>query len=87
LKYAPQLVLTLLAFYGTGRALRRGNRKALLFVAVLLFYPLVHYVTHTFLGFVYQYPIQPEMLALATSVVIRENTTKPLEAREATEHL
>jgi len=87
LKYVPQLVLTLLAFYGTGRALRRGNRKALLFVAVLLFYPLVHYVTHTFLGFVYQYPIQPEMLALATSVVIRENTTKPLEAREATEHL
>jgi hypothetical protein len=73
LKYLPSLTFSLLAFYGTGRALRRRNRKALLFVAVLLFYPLVHYITHTWGGFAYQYQIQPEMLALAMSVVIREH--------------
>ena len=83
-KYLPPLVFSLLAFYGTGRALRHGNRKALLFVAVLFFCPLVHYITHTFGSFSYQYPIQPEMLALAASVVIREKMTKPCEAREGT---
>jgi len=84
LKYLAQLALSLLAFYGMGCALRRGNRKALLFVSVLFFYPLVYYITHTFFGFTYQYPIQPEMLALAISVFIREDATKPLEARDAT---
>jgi Dolichyl-phosphate-mannose-protein mannosyltransferase len=80
-KYLPQLAFSLLAFCGMGRALIRGNRKALLFVAVLFFYPLVYYITHTFYGFTYQYPIQPEMLALAISVVIRENTTQPIEGQ------
>ncbi len=73
LKYLPPLVFSLLAFYGMGLALMHGNQKALLFAAVLLFYPLVYYITHTFSGFNYQYAIQPEMLALATSVIIREN--------------
>jgi hypothetical protein len=41
-----------------------------LFVAVLLFYPLIYYVTHTFEGFTYQYPMHPEMLALAASAVV-----------------
>jgi 4-amino-4-deoxy-L-arabinose transferase-like glycosyltransferase len=80
-KYLPQLVFSLLAFYGMYRALRRGNQNALLFVAVLFFYPLVYYITHTFYGFTYQYPIQPEMLALAFSVVIPENITTPLEVQ------
>jgi len=69
LKYLPQLTFSLLALYGAGRALRHGNQKALLFVAVLLFYPLVYYVTHTFTNFMYMYPIHPEMLALATAAV------------------
>lgn len=72
LKYLPPLLLSLLAWYGTGRALKHGNRKALLFVAVLFFCPLVHYITHTFYAFAYQYPIQPEMLALAASVIPRK---------------
>jgi hypothetical protein len=67
LKYLPQLTFSLLAFYGAGRSLRLGNRKALLFIAVLAFYPLVYYITHTFQNFIYMYPIQPEMLALATA--------------------
>jgi 4-amino-4-deoxy-L-arabinose transferase-like glycosyltransferase len=73
LKYAPPLVFSLFAFFGAGQALKHGNREALLFTAVLLFYPLVYYVTHTFVGFSYQYAIQPEMLALSASVVSREN--------------
>jgi len=83
LKYLPQLTFSLLAFYGAGRALKRANRKAQLFVAVLLFYPLVYYITHTFYGFTYQYPIQPEMLALGASVVIRSRICKPFEGSEA----
>jgi len=74
------LTFSVLALYGAGRSLRHKNGDPLLFVAVLFFYPLVYYVTHTFAGSFYQYPIHPEMLALATSVVIRRNTLKPLEA-------
>lgn len=82
LKYLPQLTFSLFAFYGAGRALKRANRKAQLFVVVLLFYPLVYYITHTFYGFTYQYPIQPEMLALGASVVIRSRIGKPFEGSE-----
>jgi 4-amino-4-deoxy-L-arabinose transferase-like glycosyltransferase len=67
LKYAPPLVFSFLAFYGVANVFKLRNHKALLLVAVLIFYPLVYYVTHTFTGFAYQYPIQPEMLALAAS--------------------
>lgn len=72
-KYLPALTFSVLAFYGAVRALRRKNGNALLFVAVLFLYPLIYYVTTTNSGFIYQYPIQPEMMALATSVVIREH--------------
>ena len=64
LKYLPQLTFSLLTLYGAFRVLRQGNKKSLLFVAVLLFYPLIYYVTHTFTSYLYIYPIQPEMLAL-----------------------
>jgi hypothetical protein len=82
LKYLPQLMFSLLALYGTGRALRRGNQKALLFVAVLFFYPLVYYVTHISSGFMYQYPIQPEMLALGTAAVLRDEQGNHIERPE-----
>jgi hypothetical protein len=82
--YLPLLAFSGLAFYGAGRALRRKNRDAVLFLAVLFFYPLIYYVTHTFDSFFYQYPIHPVMLALATSAAIREQSLKRLEAREAT---
>jgi len=82
-KYLPQLLFSLLAFFGAGRALWSNNGKASLFVGVLVFYPLIYYVTHTFDGFSYQYPIHPEMLALATSAMIRENPTMPLGTKQA----
>ena len=68
LKNLPLSAFSLLAFCGAVRAVRTGNRGALLFLSVLLLYPTVYYVTQTFsLG--YMYPIHPEMLALATSIV------------------
>ncbi len=73
LKYSPSFVFSVLAFWGAARAAKSGKREVLLFVAVLFFYPLVHYITHTFYAFMYQYPIQPEMLALAISVVTLKN--------------
>lgn len=66
-KYAPPLLLTVLAFWGGVEALRRRNRAALLLFAVLIFYPVVYYISHTFFGFFYQYTIQAEMLGLAAS--------------------
>jgi hypothetical protein len=76
-KYLPQLMFSILAFIGVGRAVRANNRSAFLFVGVLFFYPLIYYVTHTFQGFMYQYPMHPEMLALATSAVFKGNATAP----------
>jgi 4-amino-4-deoxy-L-arabinose transferase-like glycosyltransferase len=67
LKYLPALVFCLLTLYGAISALRNGNRKAQLLIAVLVFFPLVHYITHTSNALCYQYPIQPEMIALAVS--------------------
>lgn len=82
-KYLPQLIFAVLAFYGIGLTLWHRNGNALLFVAVLFFYPLIYYITQTFNGFFYQYPIHPEMLAFAVSGIVREDITKPLEARQA----
>jgi hypothetical protein len=70
LKNSPLAVFSVVAFCGVIRAVRVKNQGAWLFTAVLLLYPAVYYVTQTFsLG--YMYPIHPEMLALATSVVFR----------------
>ena len=81
LKYLPPLVFTLLAFGGGILALRRGHRMAPLFLSVLIFYPLVYYISHTFFGFFYQYAIQPEMFGLAGYAVsmlpIRLNRWRP----------
>ena len=74
-KYVPLSTFSILALWGVARALWRKNQKAELFVAVLLFYPLIYYVTHTFFGLLYQYPIQPEMLALAIAGLIRNEPT------------
>jgi len=80
LKHLPLMTLSFLALFGAGRALWNGNKKALLFAAVLFFYPLIFYITHLGWGFQYQYAIEPVMLALAISVFIREGTTKSLRA-------
>jgi 4-amino-4-deoxy-L-arabinose transferase-like glycosyltransferase len=75
LKYVPALVFVLLAFYGAIRAVQSGNRSSHLLFAVLIFYPLVHYLTHTSNCLAYQYPIQAEMLLLAMSALFFRMTT------------
>jgi hypothetical protein len=50
-----------------------------LFVGVMVLYPLIHYVTHTSESLMYQYPMQPEMLALATSALFKRSTNSALE--------
>lgn len=67
LKYLPALAICLLTLYGAISALRNDNRRAQLLIAVLVFFPLVYYITHTSNDLGYQYPIQPEMIALAVS--------------------
>jgi hypothetical protein len=76
LKYLPQLLFSVLALFGAIRTLLRRNREAILFVSVLSLYPLIYYVTHTGSGFFYQYPIHPEMLALAASALIRDSAVR-----------
>jgi hypothetical protein len=78
-KYLPQLMFSMFAFVGAGRAVRADNRKAFLFVGVMVLYPLIHYVTHTSESLMYQYPMQPEMLALATSALFKRSTNSALE--------
>jgi hypothetical protein len=73
LKYLPQLAFSLLALLGAASVVRQKNAPGLLFVSVLIFYPLIYYVTHTAGGFFYQYSIHPEMLALAVSWSLRKN--------------
>lgn len=68
LKNVPLTVFSALAFCGAVGSWQRRNRNELLFAVVLLFYPTVFYLTHIY-SLSYMYPIQPEMMALATSAV------------------
>jgi hypothetical protein len=45
----------------------------------MVLYPLIHYLTHTAESLMYQYPMQPEMLALAASAVFKRSTNPALE--------
>jgi len=73
LKYLPQLIFSVLAFGGAILTVCQRNHEGWLFVAVLVLYPLNYYLTHAFKGFFYQYPMYPEMLALATAAIVRED--------------
>lgn len=81
LKYLPALAFCLLTLYGTVSALRNGNRKAQLLIAVLIFFPLVYYITHTTNDLGYLYPIQPEMIALAASPFVNLKSKRGNETR------
>lgn len=85
LKYLPQLTFSLLAFVGATLTLLQTNHKGWLFAAVLVLYPLIYYLTHTFEGFFYQYPIHPEMLALATAAIVRRDGQVDSELISTTE--
>jgi hypothetical protein len=86
LKYLPLLTFCSFTLYGAIIALRNGNRKADLLIAVLVFFPLVYYLTHTTNDLGYQYPIQPEMIALAASVFVSLKAKKGNEPTSVLSH-
>jgi hypothetical protein len=59
-------LLLLVSVGGIVQAWRRGKRR-LGFASVMLFYPLIYYITYTFAR--YCYPIEPLMYALGGYVV------------------
>jgi hypothetical protein len=82
LKYLPAFAFCLLTLYGAISALRNGNRKAQLLIAVLVFFPLVYYITHTGNDLGYQYPIQPEMIALAARPLVKLVDSSRISVRD-----
>jgi hypothetical protein len=57
------LSISLLNFTGLGLAIWERKREALPFLVVMVFYPLVYYVTYVFPK--YRHPIEPLMFVLA----------------------
>jgi hypothetical protein len=60
--------VSLLAWIGLIRALFRDFVRAAPYVIVMLGFPLVYYITHTFST--YRHPIEPIMLVLASSFLM-----------------
>lgn len=65
---SPWLWISGLAWIGMLVALRNKGAAAVPYLTVLLIFPLVYYVTHTFPT--YRYPIEPTMLMLASYAVV-----------------
>jgi len=61
-------VVSGLAWIGVCIALRRKPMTALPYLAILLIFPIVYYVTHTFPS--YRHPMEPTMLILAVYVTV-----------------
>jgi hypothetical protein len=57
------LPLSLMAWLGAAVALSRKGRGGVPYVVILLVFPLVYYITHTFNS--YRHPTEPAMLLLA----------------------
>lgn len=75
--------ISLLAWIGAFLALRHQAAAAVPYLTVLLIFPLVYYVTHTFPT--YRFPIEPTMLILASyaTVCLAELVFGKLVARRA----
>jgi 4-amino-4-deoxy-L-arabinose transferase-like glycosyltransferase len=67
-KPSPWWLISVLAWVGGFLALCRKGLVALPFLAVLLIFPIVYYVTHSFPT--YRFPIEPLMLILAAYTVV-----------------
>jgi len=65
---SPWWLISALAWIGVFLALRSKRPAALPFLAVLLIFPIVYYVTHSFPT--YRFPIEPLMLILAAYTVV-----------------
>ena len=58
----PSFILSLLSFFGTFHAIRK-SRNGVALMMVLIFYPMIYYVSYTFSR--YRHPIEPIMYVLA----------------------
>jgi 4-amino-4-deoxy-L-arabinose transferase-like glycosyltransferase len=67
------LAISVLSFWGLGRALRQKRPGAWLFAGLLIFYPAVYYFVYP--GARYRHPMEPEMLILI--VFLLSQTGKP----------
>jgi 4-amino-4-deoxy-L-arabinose transferase-like glycosyltransferase len=65
---SPWWLITTLAWIGGFLALYKKKPAAIPFLAVLLIFPIVYYVTHSFPT--YRFPIEPLMLILAAYTVV-----------------
>ena len=63
------LLISLLTFTGLGLAIQERKHEALLFLAVMVFYPLVYCVTYVFPK--YRHPIEPLMFVLVAYAFVR----------------
>ena len=65
---SPWPLVSALAWIGVFMALYRKGTAAVPYLAVLLIFPIVYYVTHSFPT--YRFPIEPLMLILAAYAVV-----------------
>jgi hypothetical protein len=74
--------VSLLACMGLCLALKRKGLDAMPYAIVLVMFPLVYYITHTFPT--YRFPMEPEMLILASyaTVSLAEKIGKPTASRQ-----
>ncbi len=61
-------VISILAWFGIFLAVRRKGMAAVPYLVVLLIFPLVYYITHSFPS--YRYPIEPTMLIVASYAIV-----------------
>ena len=66
---AVYTLASIFAFFGLASLWQRRREQAVLFAALLILFPAVYYFTHT--NFRYRYPIDPEILLLASASVVR----------------
>jgi hypothetical protein len=73
------LGVSVLAFWGLGRALGRRKRSSWLFLWLLVSYPAVYYFVYPHAR--YRHPIEPQMAILVAYLISEAETGRPPKAR------
>jgi 4-amino-4-deoxy-L-arabinose transferase-like glycosyltransferase len=72
-------MMSLLGFWGCLRAIRQKVPGGRLLLSVLIFYPLIFYITHTHVR--YRHPVDPILLLAAAYLFFSHSDEKPLLSR------
>ena len=72
-------MMSLLGFWGCLRAIRKKVPGGRLLLSVLIFYPLIFYITHTHVR--YRHPVDPILLLAAAYLFFSHSDEKPLLSR------